>query len=83
MPRTTRIVVSTLAIAALGIAGSQSGASATQGTDTCTHGVLVPSSGHNAGVEYLSSRDVEDAHIHKYKHHVAFPGFPHNRERNC
>lgn len=83
MQRTTRMLASTLAIAALGVVGAQTGAHATQTTTTCTHGVSVPSSGHNAGVEYLSFRDEEDAHIHKYKHHVGFPGIPHNREKNC
>jgi hypothetical protein len=81
MHRTTRIVASTLAMAALGVAGAQSGANATQGTTTCTHGVQTPSSGHNYGVEYESFRDVEDAHIHKYKHKTGTT--VHRREVNC
>lgn len=81
MHRTTRIVASTLAVAALGVAGAQSGANATQGTDTCTHGVLTPSSGHNYGVEFESSWDNEDAHVHKYRHKTGT--LIHRRERNC
>ena len=81
MHRTTRIVASTLAVAALGVAGAQSGAQATSATSTCSHGVVTPSSGHNHGVEYVSSRDVEDAHIHNYKHMTGFT--PHYRERTA
>jgi hypothetical protein len=69
MRRTTRIAASTLAIAALGIAGSQSGANANQFTNTCSHGVVVPSSGHPAGVVYVSSANIGAVHRHKYLHH--------------
>lgn len=81
MHRTRGILASTLAMAALGVAGAQSGAHATSATDTCSHGVVTPSSGHNHGVAFVSSRDVEDAHIHNYKHMTGFA--PHYRERNC
>jgi hypothetical protein len=81
MHRTTRIVASTLAIAALGVVGSQTGASATTETNTCSHGVVPNNSGHK-WVAFISSRDVEDAHIHKYLHNTGLIG-DHIRERNC
>jgi hypothetical protein len=81
MTKTTRIAASALAIAALGIAGSQTGANATAATDTCTHGVEIPSSGHNNGVTFLGSRDVADTHIHEYRHHQGLTS--HKREVNC
>ncbi len=81
MTRTTRIVASTLAVAALAVAGAQSGANATAWTDTCTHGVAIPSSGHDNGVTFLSSRDVADTHIHEYRHHQGLTS--HKREVNC
>ena len=83
MTRTTRRLASTLAVAALGVAGAQSGAHATSFTDTCSHGVVIPSSGHNHGVEYESFRNVEDAHIHKYRHMNGFFVTAHRKERNC
>jgi hypothetical protein len=83
MQRTTRILASTLAMAALGVAGAQGGALATSATDTCSHGVVTPSSGHNHGVEYRSFRTVENTHIHKYLHRTGFAPGNHYRERNC
>jgi len=81
MHRTTRIVASTLAIAALGVAGAHSAANATDFTDTCVHGSVTPSSGHNGGVEWLSEWTVAGDHTHKYRHHTG--GFNHKKERNC
>jgi len=43
---------------------------------------VAPSSGHKS-VEYLSSRNVEDAHIHKYRHNTGFFLTTHTAERNC
>jgi hypothetical protein len=81
MGRTTRIVASTLAIAALGVAGAQSGAVANNITDTCTHGVANNSSGHRQ-VVYESSSNSAGQHIHRYKHDV--DNWPdHHPERNC
>ena len=68
MHRTTRIVASTLAIAALGVAGTQTGANATPVTNTCVHGAVAPSSGHANGVEYIGFVNVAAGHIHRYKH---------------
>lgn len=74
MRRTTRIVASTLAIAALGVAGSQSGANANAFTNTCSHGFVMPSSGHPAGVEYVGFANIGAVHHHKYLHHVGIIG---------
>jgi hypothetical protein len=81
MRRKTRFVAGMLAVAALGLAGTQSGAMATSDTDTCSHGVVPDSSSHR-WVEYLSSRESEDAHIHRYYHRVGWVG-NHERERTC
>jgi len=83
MHRTARIVASTLAVAALGVAGAQSGATASQLTDTCTTGIKVPSSSHPNGVEFLSSFNVGADHFHTYRHHTATEIGNHNRTRNC
>jgi hypothetical protein len=82
MGRTLRILTCTLGTAGLAFVGAQSGALANQTTSTCSHGVVAPSSGHRS-VEYLSSRNVEDAHIHKYRHNTGFFATNHTAERNC
>lgn len=81
MHRTTRIVASTLAVAALGVAGAHSAANATTWTDTCFHGSVTPSSGHNHGVQWLSHWTVLGDHTHKYRHKTGFT--THDRETNC
>jgi hypothetical protein len=83
MLRIKRIVASTLAVAALGVAGSQSGANATTLTDTCVHGSVTPSSGHNHGVRFLSHWTIAGDHTHKYEHKTGFVLDSHERERDC
>ena len=75
------IAAATLALAALGVAGSQSGALDSQETDTCTHGIAYNNSGH-LRVEYLGARNTDGQHIHNYRH-VTWTGINHQRERNC
>ena len=83
MKRTARIVASTLAIGALGIAGSQSAASANNVTNTCTHGVAANNSGH-AWVAYLGYSSVGGAHVHKYRHYPGIFFVPqHDAFRPC
>jgi hypothetical protein len=81
MHRTTRIVASTLAVAALGVAGAHSGANATTGTDPCVHGSVTPSSGHYHGVEFLSEWTIQGDHTHQYRHKTG--STTHKRERIC
>jgi hypothetical protein len=83
MHRGARIVASALAVGALGVAGVQSGATASQLTDTCTHTVKVPSSSHPNGVEFLTSFAIGEQHWHRYRHHTATEIGNHNRDRNC
>jgi hypothetical protein len=77
MRRARRIAAGTLVLAALGIAGAQSGANASQNTVGCYHGITAPSSGHQNGVAYRGSQDDAGVHIHMYLHN---PGGnnPHN-----
>jgi hypothetical protein len=80
--RTVRIVASTLAVAALGVVGSQSGALASQATETCTHGIAYDNSSHKR-VEYLGSRTTDGQHIHSYRH-ITWTGIGnHTRDVNC
>ena len=82
MQRRTGIVASTLAIAALGVAGAQTGAHASVFAATCTHGIVAPFAGHPNGVEYVGFRTgPAGAHIHRYKHRV--PVFVHYSENVC
>jgi hypothetical protein len=75
--RTVRIVASTLAVAALGVVGSQSGALASQATETCTHGIAYDNSSHKR-VEYLGSRTtVRPAHPQLPAHHMDRHRQPH------
>jgi hypothetical protein len=83
MQRTTRIVAGALATAALGVAGAQGGAVASQLTDTCTHTIAMPSSSHPNGVEFLTSFSVGGVHTHRYRHHTATEIGNHNRDRAC
>ena len=69
MHRTTRIVASTLAIGALGVAGAQSNANANANTQTCAHMNVANNSGH-PWVEYLGhTTTAAGVHVHKYRHH--------------
>ena len=82
MHRRKGIVASTLAIAALGVAGAQSGAHASPFAAVCTHGVTAPAANHQKGVEYVGFRTgAAGAHIHRYKHRV--PVFVHYSENVC
>ena len=81
MGRTIRVLASALAVAGGGVAASQTGAIASQQTDTCTHGIAYDNSGH-VRVEYLGARNTDGAHIHNYRH-VTWTGINHQRERNC
>jgi hypothetical protein len=68
MHRTRRIVASTLAIAALGVAGAQSAANAGPITQTCAHNNVANNSGHPL-VEYLGHfTNAGGVHWHKYRH---------------
>lgn len=49
MHRKARIVAGTLAMAALGVAGTHSGAHASAVAGTCSHGVVAPAAGHPNG----------------------------------
>ena len=83
MHRSTRIVAGALATAALGVAGAQGGAVASQLTDTCTHTIAMPSSSHPNGVEFLTSWTINGVHTHSYRHHTATEIGNHTRQRTC
>ena len=63
MHRKARIVAGTLPMAALGVAGTHSGAHASAVAGTCSHGVVAPAAGHpNGRVRRLPHRTGRRAH---------------------